>query len=253
MKIQYIALPLLCLLLALGMVSCNLLKLETAMVSPPWMIEGAKPLGMTDCMDCHETQALNFKRTTHARFFIKEQKKQGDGCEWCHGPGSRHAEDTENPCLRREGSHEDCFRCHVEKAGEFSLQYHHPVREGRVKCADCHDVHGFHSKTTALKGRDEACLKCHKQIRGPHVYEHEARREGCTVCHNPHGSVVKKMLVADPDIVCLRCHVEEAYSGAGVRIGKRRHVGVSIGKGERCVDCHRAPHGSNFHRELLNP
>ena len=240
-------------LLALTLASCALLTLETAMVRPPWMIEGAKTVGMKQCMDCHERLVMNFKRTVHAKFFVKGYERQGEGCEWCHGPGSLHMEDTENPCKRRKGTHRDCFRCHAEKAGEFSLQYHHPVPEGRMKCSDCHDVHGFAGTKTSLRGPSEACLRCHKDQKGPFAYVHEALREGCTSCHNPHASVVKKLLSAQPDTVCLKCHVDARYQGSDIRIGKRYHVGFAIGAGERCIDCHRAPHGSNFHRKLLNP
>lgn len=240
-------------LLTLLAASCTVFKIETAMVVPPWMIEGAKPAGMDDCADCHERMVNDFKKTAHSRFFVTKTEEKGQGCEWCHGPGSLHADDNEHPCKIRPANATDCFRCHVDKRMEFSLQYHHPLQGGRVKCADCHDVHGPTGKKTSLLGPDEPCLKCHKQHRGPYTYEHGARREGCTVCHNPHGSVVKKMLVADPDILCLRCHVEASFKDADMRFGKRFHVGFSIGAGERCIDCHRAPHGSNFHRKLLHP
>ncbi len=85
-----------------------------------------------------------------------------------------------------------------------------------------------------LLGRDEKCFKCHKEQRGPFVFEHEAMREGCTVCHTPHGSINDKLLVAGPVITCVRCHIEPIETPDNIH-----HYGVS------CIDCHFQIHGSN--------
>ena len=106
---------------------------------------------------------------------------------------------------------------------EFMLQHHHPVPEGRMFCTACHDMHGKDVGATGgtmLLGKDERCFKCHKEMRGPFVFEHEAMREGCPVCHTPHGSINDKLLVAGPTITCVRCHIEDKHGAVyGCRCG----------------------------------
>ena len=41
-----------------------------------------------------------------------------------------------------------CFQCHTEVRAAFELPHHHPVLEGKVSCADCHNPH----KGDAVKG-----------------------------------------------------------------------------------------------------
>ena len=41
-----------------------------------------------------------------------------------------------------------CFQCHLEVKAKFDLPHHHPVLEGKVSCADCHNPH----KGDAVKG-----------------------------------------------------------------------------------------------------
>ena len=125
-------------------------------------------------------------------------------------------------------------------------------------CTDCHSMHGRDVRATAgialagtgLHGKDEPCFKCHKEQKGPFVYEHDAMREGCQSCHNPHGSVYDKMLVAGQTTTCLRCHFQSSFNAPPAAIGGVVHGGFAIGQGEECIDHHRAPHGSNIWRTL---
>ena len=57
-------------------------------------------------------------------------------------------------------------------------------------------------------GREEPCLKCHVDMRGPFVFEHAAVRvDGCESCHFPHGST-NASLLRRPVVfqLCLECH-----------------------------------------------
>ena len=132
------------------------------------------------------------------------------GCESCHGPGSLHvkAGGGAGTIVNPRKSPETCFQCHLEVRAAFQLPHHHPVLEGKMGCADCHEPH----KGIAVKGaptniqqtlkagglafmsKNETCFECHKQQRGQFVYEHEAVRQGCLVCHSPHGSVNQRLL-----------------------------------------------------------
>jgi len=214
-------------------------------------IEGAEYVGAETCMSCHEEVAERFKLTAHYKGVMEKEEVLGGGCESCHGPGSVHAESMNKSDIVRYSS-DNCFNCHMGKRAEFQLQHHHPVPEGKVKCTDCHTPHATEMEKiqsiTSLQKSDQKCLECHKEMKGPFVFEHDPMREGCQTCHNPHGSVYDKMLIADQTNLCLRCHWEPAFNTTG-GIGGVTH-NYYIGSGEECIDHHRAPHGSNIWKTL---
>lgn len=231
-------------------------------VGQPWKEtqRDATTVGAETCAACHDDIVKRHRLSTH--YGTMGPGKQGDmkqeACESCHGPGSLHAEEG-NPKFITKNSAEACFSCHAEKRARFELQFHHPVTEGRMNCADCHEIHApvtTMSGRTSLQRPNEACFKCHKEFKGPYVFEHEPMREACQVCHEPHGGVYEKLLVADQSSLCLRCHWEQAANTTGGTLGGVTHglkpVGsggdYEIGEGEECTDHHRAVHGSNFYK-----
>ena len=212
----------------------------------------AEYVGTETCAGCHAKQFKEFRQSTHARISLPDDTK-AQGCEMCHGPGSLHVEagggrgvgGIINP--RKDPS--TCFACHLDKKVEFRLPHHHPLMEGKMSCADCHEAHAPDVRpwsATSLKGINEACFRCHKEQRGPFVWEHEALREGCTTCHKVHGSIHQKMLLARDSNLCLRCHTQTNFP----TIGKSSHAtrlpqGTCFSAG-----CHTAVHGSNFDEHL---
>lgn len=208
----------------------------------------AEYVGSEVCASCHVQQMKEFQHSTHARIAIPGEIK-AQGCETCHGPGSLHVAagggrgvgGIKNP--RKDPS--VCFQCHLDKKAEFRLPYHHPVLEGKMSCADCHSPHGEDVRpwsATTLKDINEACFKCHKEQRGPFVWEHEALREGCTTCHKVHGSINDKMLIARDNNLCLRCHTQTNFP----TIGQSSHAGRLPQGTCFSAGCHTAIHGSNF-------
>ncbi len=170
----------------------------------------------------------------------------------CHGPGSLHVDQSggKDNIINPHKNPSICFSCHLDKKLEFRLPYHHPVLEGRMSCTDCHSAHGEEVKpwsATTLNDVNQACFKCHKDQRGPFVWEHEALREGCTTCHKVHGSIHEKMLVARDNNLCLRCHTQVNFPTVGLQSGHstRMTQGTCFSAG-----CHTAPHGSNFDDHL---
>lgn len=215
-------------------------------------IEGATFVGSETCGTCHEKQVRDFQMATHARVTIPGEGTEIEGCEMCHGPGSKHV-DAEGKdgqfIINPDKDPSLCFACHMEKKAEFKLPYHHPVMEGQVSCSDCHDAHGSDARPwsmTSLEGVNEACFKCHKEQRGPFVWHHEALKDGCTACHSVHGSVNDKMLIARDSNLCLRCHTQMRYPVVGdSNHNTRLPEGTCFSAG-----CHTAVHGSNFDEHL---
>ncbi len=214
-------------------------------------VKGAHYVGSEDCEACHEKQVKEFKRSTHARISIPGTDVKRQGCEMCHGPGSVHVENGggKGTMINPRKDPTVCFTCHLEKKAEFQLPFHHPVMEGHMGCVDCHSAHAEEVKpwsATTMNGVNQACFKCHKDQRGPFVWEHEALREGCVTCHKVHGSVNDKMLVARDSNLCLRCHAQVNFPV----IGKSSHAGRLFQGPCFSAGCHTAVHGSQFDDHL---
>jgi len=238
----------------LFIISCATVKRALA---PPPAIEGAEYVGMETCAQCHEKIAKDFKYTGHARIQIPEEGKrlEGQGCESCHGAGSLHLEvgGGRGKFIVNPGRDpEACFQCHLERKALFSLQYRHPVKEGRMSCTNCHNPHGqdvYKPKGMFVARENETCLQCHREQARPHVFEHEALREGCTTCHNAHGSINEKMLVERDNNLCLKCHAQLATPGT-VTIGDMSHTTRLMQGTCWSAGCHTAVHGSNINPHL---
>ncbi len=241
---------------SVGFAGCKTFE-SGGIVVPPPDIAGAEFVGMDTCAMCHEKIVKDFRNTDHFRLVVSSEKVTGQACEACHGAGSRHV-DAENKTEKRATivnpgkSPEACYKCHLDKKGEFNLEYHHPVPEGKMSCMDCHDPHSAAVKSGSPKSlfnKNELCNNCHKSQGRPFVYEHEAMREGCTVCHNVHGSINSKMLKQRDSSLCLKCHYQMNYS----TIGKTSHGGFNAIQQGACFSggCHTAVHGSNYDKLLF--
>ena len=205
-------------------------------------------VGSDTCVACHSEVADDLQKTPHGKSAFG--RLSSHGCETCHGPGSAHAEDPDNPDLRpridklpAKKQASLCQACHDGGAQSF---WHGGVHQSRgLSCQSCHSVHSFKSEKAQLKQATttEACLSCHKTVRAElWKSSHHPIREGeisCTDCHNPHGTTTAKLIkAASVNDQCLTCHTEKRgpflWEHAPVR--------------ESCLNCH-TPHGSN-HQKL---
>ncbi len=237
---------------AVALMSCSTVR--RTVVAPP-SVPGAEFVGSDNCSQCHAEISKSFKGATHAHIISKGDNSRNLGCESCHGPGSLHAQSggarhtIVNP--RRES--ETCFQCHLDKRGQFNLPHHHPVPEGKMSCADCHDPHKGHATRgggISLHSEHQTCGKCHTVQGGHFVFEHEAVREGCTTCHDPHGTVNQKMLVQRDQNLCLKCHFQRQAGTTTIIIGGRDHTGFLRRGTCWSAGCHEAVHGSQIGSSL---
>src|SRR2546430_9913726 len=131
------------------LLSCSNFESSRAIMAPP-SIPGAEFVGSEECATCHEAITRDFKTATHARLKAQGDNAKNMGCESCHGPGSLHVQSggERTKIVNPRRSPATCFQCHTEVRAAFELPHHHPVLEGKVSCADCHNPH----KGDAVKG-----------------------------------------------------------------------------------------------------
>jgi predicted CXXCH cytochrome family protein len=254
--------------------SCS--SVQRSVVTLP-MFPGAKYLGSKECEQCHEKIYRDFVASAdHARLMTPGPNALNVGCESCHGPCNLHVEsgaEVKPPYILTGGrpapnlhgaapvvpgrrvKENVCLECHLDVRGQFNLPSRHPVPDGKMSCTDCHSPHqgSIHiGGGTSLLDANEACFRCHAAQRGPHVFEHEALREGCSVCHTPHGSVNAKLLTARNANLCLKCHFQQVSGGKIVIGGADHSLFVQRLQQGTCwtAGCHEAVHGSRVDSSL---
>ncbi|MDE1985733.1 MAG: DmsE family decaheme c-type cytochrome [Alphaproteobacteria bacterium] len=238
------------------------------------------PFGQHECESCHgpseahveSAPAPGQKKTEPAVVFngpnASPVSSRNEVCLSCHQnglrmdwAGSQHQDNNlactschtihvkKDPILVKATQPEKCFSCHAEQRA-LTLQFsHHPIREGKVACSDCHNPHGSPNRDLLKKARvTDLCYSCHADKRGPMLWEHQPVREDCTNCHNPHGSVNPRLLKEKVPFLCLDCHAATNDMG-GVGVSKQSvaaHSGSLYLYGDRsCLNCHSQIHGSD--------
>lgn len=160
------------------------------------------------CAKCHSDGKL--MDWTHGEHALADV-----GCADCH---TMHGDGAVAGNLKKSDP-ELCFDCHQEQMAKANFPSHHPVKEGKMKCSDCHNPHG------ALETEEEArdlCLECHAKHQGPFVFEHAPVEEDCNICHDPHGTVANNLLQQNEPFLCLQCHESHFHAA---RVGGTNDVG----------------------------
>jgi len=187
------------------------------------------------CTTCHN-------RGEHAMWKGSQHESRNLACTTCH---SVHQPQSEKGFLKAKTQILLCAKCHVDKANKLDRSGHMPVREGKLECMSCHNVHGSKNVRLLRAGFtiNETCTTCHAEKRGPTLWEHAPVRESCVTCHDPHGSSNERMLVAKAPFLCQRCHVSTRHPAT---IYDKTQLATSNRVfGRSCVSCHAQIHGSN--------
>jgi DmsE family decaheme c-type cytochrome len=198
------------------------------------------------CLGCHENGLrMNWQGSQHDSNDV--------ACTNCH---TLHT--GKDPVLVKASQPEKCFTCHAAQRAEAFQFSHHPITEGKVTCADCHNPHGAPGPKQLKEFTvNETCFKCHQDKRGPFLWEHEPVRDDCSNCHTPHGSTQARLLKERPPFICTSCHQEGGHQSAvfsgNVTPGVNATIGTTATTGavsqrmlaRGCVNCHSEIHGSN--------
>lgn len=183
------------------------------------------------CIECHQTHNSPTKNGGNSEL-------SGGTLVDVMSPGrvgnvERLVPETKAIMQERWQANDACLRCHQTERGQMSLPYHHPLREGKMTCNDCHDPHGGPAgRNLRTANLNQLCLSCHSQYRGPFAYQHPPVTEDCMLCHTPHGSPNTNLLSVSEPALCLQCHAAH-HNGAGLPIS------------DRCTNCHGSIHGTD--------
>jgi predicted CXXCH cytochrome family protein len=190
-------------------------------------VAGAHASNKVRCTDCHQTHTYSAKG-----------ESKGDASIDVLTPARVNAVENLVPEAKalmqpHWQANDACLRCHQTERGQMSLPYHHPLREGKMSCADCHDPHGGAAgNNLRTANARELCLSCHAQYRGPFAYQHPPVAENCMICHTAHGSPNTNLLSVSEPALCLQCHAGH-HNGAGTPLP------------DRCTNCHGSIHGTD--------
>ncbi|MFL6195113.1 MAG: DmsE family decaheme c-type cytochrome [Thermoanaerobaculia bacterium] len=190
------------------------------------------------CQSCHKGGAQFF-------WHGGVHERRGLSCVSCH---SIHSFKSENAQLKTASTTEACLSCHKTVRAEMWKSSHHPIREGKISCSDCHNPHGTPTpkmiKTTSV---NDLCYTCHTEKRGPFLWEHAPVRESCLNCHTPHGSNHQKLQKTSTPYLCQQCHSNTRHPGTlydGTTLADAARASNRIFN-RACLDCHASVHGSN--------
>lgn len=186
------------------------------------------------CLQCHQRDHSGWGSTKH--------HQEGLSCATCHkAHGARHGEPT-------IAQTELCGSCHRDKKLALERVSHHPMREGKMQCSDCHNPHGSGRESNLIATTvNDLCTKCHTEKRGPHLWEHPPVVDNCLTCHDPHGSIHEKLLRGNIPYLCQRCHSDSRHPGT-LYAGQQTFGGSTPSSrmfAEGCLNCHVRIHGSN--------
>ena len=208
------------------------------------------------CAKCHtDGKLMDWTHSEHALSDVS-----CNDCHSIHG-GNKTALKKEDPEL--------CYSCHQEQMAKANFPSHHPIKEGKMTCGDCHNPHGELNTDERIT---DLCLSCHSRYQGPFVFGHAPVEDDCTICHDAHGSVANNLLVQNEPFLCLQCHEghfhllreanferingaqppQASIDAAAVVNAAHGSEGFQTSFGTKCTTCHKVVHGSDYPSQPLN-
>jgi predicted CXXCH cytochrome family protein len=191
-----------------------------------YWVSGSHSANHLRCTDCHQVHASALQTAKNGQMSFDAETRGAVAA-------SLVSPETNVVLRSRFESNQSCLKCHPSKNAQLSMPYHHPLREGKMTCMDCHDPHGGPAgNNLRTANTNQLCLGCHAQYRGPFAYQHPPVTENCLYCHTAHGSPNTNLLNVSEPALCLQCHAGH-HNGAGLPLP------------DRCTNCHGSIHGTD--------
>lgn len=179
------------------------------------------------CLKCHTTNATFNIHNWNAGIHVYNEVS----CSNCHPIHAGADLITQPRAISRL-----CLSCHIDVSAQYSLPSHHPIKEGKMSCTDCHNPHGTANPSQLNELTEkETCGRCHTEKTGPFLFEHGDVTEKCTTCHAPHGSINNNLLKLRETFLCKQCHPRHSSNT----------LAANSMFSTRCTDCHSMIHGSD--------
>lgn len=207
------------------------------------------------CLQCHDRNSPSMAWHSSSHF------RAGVACTDCHNPhpdqnlqrivNISHTNVARPPRLPMSVDDPNvCYKCHADIYAKNAMPSHHPIKEGKLICGDCHDPHGQTQNNLTEPTVNMVCYKCHAEKQGPFVYEHPPVTENCDYCHEPHGTVANNLLRQPATFLCLRCHTGHRTMPGHPGGAPLADVGTTPGLQRAfytdCTQCHAQVHGSDL-------
>jgi DmsE family decaheme c-type cytochrome len=210
---------------------------EAGNITNPALLDPFEALDI--CSSCH------FGKSESDFAHASSHFKANVNCSGCHKVHNANVYGVS--ILAQKNINETCFKCHVQEQYSFTLLSSHPVKSGAMTCIDCHDYFKNIGESFTTANKNSACYKCHTEMDGPFLYEHEANRDfgledgGCLSCHDPHGSAFVNLLKEPVFELCQQCHQVSSFH-------------ATAHNAKSCLECHIDIHGSDSDTHyLLSP
>jgi DmsE family decaheme c-type cytochrome len=188
------------------------------------------------CLSCHAGKPMQ------AHWEGSAHERAGLTCASCHdvhgdlGGTPEQAKTLPGPSAVTK----KCLECHGAQRIAMNQRSGHPLKEGQMNCASCHNPHGSTAEKLLVKSTvNELCTSCHQNMRGPFLWEHAPVREDCLNCHKAHGSNYPQLLQARTTQLCQSCHQQGRHQTTA---GLPASIWVA---NKACNNCHQHIHGSN--------
>ena len=166
-------------------------------------------------------------------------EQAGIACADCHRV---HA--AVDAVRSRDGQASQCVGCHAGVGADMLKASSHPMRRNQLLCRDCHDPHGGEALLRDSAG-NEACTRCHAELRGPFLWEHPPAAEDCGICHEPHGANQPSLLTRRAPQLCQACHSSVGHRSWPQLPSRPSDPGAEFLLANACLNCHAQVHGSN--------